>query len=93
MWNIPASVTNLSAGVPRDPMLKDGSVQGVTSFGRHGYGGPMPPKGPAHRYYFRVYALDTTLTLDASATRQQLGAAMAGHVLSQAELMGTYQRQ
>lgn len=93
MWNIPASVTNLSAGVPRDQMLKDGSVQGVTSFGRHGYEGPMPPRGPAHRYYFRVYALDTTLTLDASATRQQLGAAMAGHVLSQAELKGTYQRQ
>ena len=93
MWNIPASVTNLPAGVARDRLLKDGSVQGVTSSGSHGYEGPMPPKGPAHHYYFRIYALNTTLTLDDSTTRQQLGAAMAGHVLSQAELMGTYQRQ
>jgi len=93
MWNVPASVTNLPAGVARNAHLKDGSVQGITSSGGHGYEGPMPPKGPPHHYYFRVYALDTQLTLGASATREQLGIAMTGHVLSQAELMGTYQRQ
>lgn len=93
MWNIPASTSGLPSGVPRNAHLNDGSVQGITSFGGHGYGGPLPPKGPAHHYYFRVYALDTQLDLDASASREQLGAAMRGHVLSQGELMGTYRRQ
>jgi phosphatidylethanolamine-binding protein (PEBP) family uncharacterized protein len=53
----------------------------------------MPPKGNAHHYYFRMYALDALLTLDASASRAQLDEAMRGHVLSQGQLMGTYQRQ
>jgi hypothetical protein len=74
-------------------MPADGSVQGVTSSGRSGYNGPMPPKGNAHHYYFRMYALDTLLNLDASASRAQLDSAMQGHVLSQGQLMGTYQRQ
>lgn len=93
MWNIPPSATSLPAGVASDATLADGSIQGVTSFGRHGYGGPMPPKGNAHHYYFRMYALDTLLTLDTSASRAQLDKAMQGHVLSQGQLMGTYQRQ
>ncbi|MCX6084803.1 MAG: YbhB/YbcL family Raf kinase inhibitor-like protein [Caldiserica bacterium] len=93
MWNIRPSATNLLAGVTSDATLLDGSSQGVTSFGRRGYGGPMPPKGNAHHYYFRMYALDTLLTLDASASRAQLDGAMRGHVLSQGQLMGTYQRQ
>jgi Raf kinase inhibitor-like YbhB/YbcL family protein len=93
MWNIPPSATSLPEGVTPDATLLDGSIQGVTSSGRHGYGGPMPPKGNAHHYYFRMYALDTLLTLDASASRAQLDGAMRGHVLSQGQLMGTYQRQ
>ncbi len=93
MWNIPPTSTGLAQGVASDATLPDGSVQGVTSSGRHGYGGPMPPKGNAHHYYFRVYALDTMLSLPASANRAQLDAAIRGHILSQGQLMGTYQRQ
>jgi len=93
MWNIPATSTKLAQGVPAKASLSDGSVQGVTSAGTSGYHGPMPPRGNAHRYYFRVYALDTMLSLPASASRAQLDAAMRGHVLSQGQLMGTYQRQ
>jgi Raf kinase inhibitor-like YbhB/YbcL family protein len=93
MWNIPAESTGLAQDVPTSTSLPDGSVQGVTSAGTSGYHGPMPPRGNAHRYYFRVYALDTMLSLSASANRVQLDAAMREHVLSQGQLMGTYQRQ
>jgi Raf kinase inhibitor-like YbhB/YbcL family protein len=93
IWNIPSSAARLSEGVTSDATLANGSIQGVTSSGRHGYGGPMPPKGNVHHYYFRMYALDTLLSLDASASRAQLDEAIRGHVLSQGQLMGTYQRQ
>ncbi|RIE06601.1 YbhB/YbcL family Raf kinase inhibitor-like protein [Candidatus Cryosericum terrychapinii] len=93
IWNIPATSTGLAQGVPANTSLSDGSVQGTTSAGTSGYHGPMPPRGNAHRYYFRVYTLDTMLSLPASANRPQLDAAMRGHVLSQGQLMGTYQRQ
>jgi len=93
MWNIPATSTGLAQGVPTNPSLPDGSVQGATSAGTSGYHGPMPPRGNAHRYYFRIYALDTMLSLPTSANRAQLDAAMRGHVLSQGQLMGTYQQQ
>jgi Raf kinase inhibitor-like YbhB/YbcL family protein len=92
IWNMPATSTGLAQGVPLNASLPDGSVQGVTSGGTSGYHGPMPPRGNAHRYYFRIYALDTVLPLPASANRAQLDAAMKGHVLSQGQLMGTYQR-
>lgn len=93
MWNIPPSTTSLPQGVPSDETLADGAVQGVTSSGHSGYEGPIPPRGNAHHYYFRVYALDTMLHLPPSATRAELDAAMRGHVLSQGQLMGTYQRR
>ena len=67
--------------------------QGVTDFGRVGYGGPCPPRGHGvHHYHFRLYALDTDLNLSARATRRQLEAMMHGHILAQAELVGKYQR-
>jgi Raf kinase inhibitor-like YbhB/YbcL family protein len=93
IWNMPATSTGLAQGVSTNASLPDGSVQGVTSRDTSGYHGPMPPHGNAHRYYFRIYALDTVLSLPASANRTQLDAAMRGHVLSQGQLMGTYQRQ
>ena len=93
MWNIPATSTGLAQGVPTNASLPDGSVQGATSAGTSGYHGPMPPRGNTHRYYFRIYALDTMLSLPTSANRAQLDAAMRGHVLSQGQLMGTYQQQ
>jgi Raf kinase inhibitor-like YbhB/YbcL family protein len=67
--------------------------QGVNDFGKVGYGGPCPPRGHGvHRYHFRLYALDAELNLAPRVTRKQLESAMKGHILAQAELIGTYQR-
>lgn len=90
VWNIPASTTSLPGGVTAS---SSAFVQGVTDFGTSGYGGPCPPKGNgAHRYFFRVYALDRQLSLTSTATRKELDNAMAGHVLAQGELMGKFWR-
>ncbi len=96
IWNVPGSATTLAEGLARSPDLPDGSrqgrVYGVKEFSKTGYLGPCPPPGKAHRYFFRLYALDTVLTLPATATRFDLDAAMKGHTLASAELMGTYGR-
>jgi len=92
LFNIPADARKLAENNPRDGNLKSGARQGVTDFGRVGYGGPCPPSG-THRYYFKIYALDTTLTLSAGVTKDDLLKAMEGHVLSEAQLMGKYARQ
>jgi hypothetical protein len=76
---------------PEGINLSDGGVQGTNSWGRTGYGGPCPPSG-THRYYFRLYALDTILDLGPGATRNQLTRAMEGHVLAEAELMGRFSK-
>jgi hypothetical protein len=91
MWNIPAKAVSLAEKAPTDPNLADGSRQGINDFRRHGYGGPMPPSG-THRYYFRVYALDTQLNLAARTTKADLLKAMQGHILGQGELMGKYSK-
>lgn len=67
-------------------------LETTTDFGKPGYGGPCPPSG-SHRYYFYLYALDTTLDLDATATKEGVEAAMEGHILEKAELIGNYKRQ
>ena len=92
LWNIPASARALPQGVPAVKVLADGSAQGKNDFGRIGYGGPSPPRGKPHRYFFRLYALGQKLTLAAGASRKQLDAAMAGRILGAAELIGTYGR-
>lgn len=66
--------------------------QGTTSFGNSAYGGPCPPSG-VHRYYFKLYALDTDLDLPSSITKDRVLDAMEGHVLAEAELMGRYERK
>jgi Raf kinase inhibitor-like YbhB/YbcL family protein len=91
LFNIPAGTQKLPKGMPGNQTLGDGSRQGMTDFGRAGYGGPCPPKG-THRYYFKIYALDTMLDLQPGATKKQLENAMKGHVLAQGELMGKYER-
>jgi len=91
MWNIPATATGLPEGLPKEPRLQDGSRQGKNDFGRHGYGGPCPPSG-THRYYFKVYALDTTLDLPADAEKPDLLKAMQGHILAEGQIMGRYSR-
>ncbi len=92
IYNIPASSTGLPAAVPKNKTLDDGSLQGNNDFGRIGYNGPCPPPGKPHRYFFRVYALDTTLSLKSGATKSQLEAAMSGHILAQGEMVGKYGR-
>ena len=89
LFNIPGDARSLIGNLPPDAQLPDGSIQGVNSFGRNDYGGPCPPSG-THRYFFKLYALDTKLNLDESAGKEEVLAAMEGHVLAQAELMGTY---
>jgi Raf kinase inhibitor-like YbhB/YbcL family protein len=78
--------------VPKDPELQDGSIQGQTDFGRVGYGGPCPPPGRPHRYFFKIYALDKKLSLSSKASKADVEEAMKGHVLGQGELMGRYGR-
>ena len=92
MWNIPAGANSLEENVPKKDTLPGGAKQGTTDFRRIGYGGPCPPSG-THRYFFKLYALDTTPNLPPSTTRRDLEKAMQGHVLAQAEWMGTYTRK
>jgi len=91
IWNIPPGKA-LPEGVPKTDTLSDGSRQGRNDFKRIGYGGPCPPPGKAHRYFFRLYALNAKLDLKAGASRGDLEGAMKGRVLAQAELMGKYGR-
>lgn len=92
MFNIPPNVSSLSEAVPSEETLSDGTIQGITSFGKSGYGGPCPPGG-THRYFFKLYALDTQLDLGPSATKKDVEKAMKGHVLAESQVMGKYQRQ
>jgi len=92
LYNLPADRKELPEKVPTTPTLADGGRQGKNDFGNTGYGGPAPPRGKPHRYYFRLYALDTVLDLPAGATRHGLDLAMKGHVLAESQLMGTYTR-
>lgn len=72
--------------------LQDGSQQGINDFRKTGYNGPCPPVGKPHRYYFKLFALDAKLSLQAGAGKRELEAAMKGHILGQAEWMGHYKR-
>ena len=90
LYDVPGTAAALSEGVPTDPELPDGSRQGRNDFDRLGYGGPCPPR--LHQYDFKLYALDRPLGLPPGATREQVFAAMQGHVLATAVLMGRYER-
>jgi Raf kinase inhibitor-like YbhB/YbcL family protein len=92
LYNIPAASTSLPERIPPDTTLDSGALHGVNDFGRYGYGGPSPPSG-THRYYFKIYALDTMLDIDPGQTKDELLRAMKGHILAQCELMGRYKRQ
>ncbi len=92
MWNIPAAIHLLPENVSKQESLAIGSMQGRNDFGKVGYNGPCPPPGHTHRYFFRLYALDVKLTLPPGTKRKELDAAMQGHILAQAEYMGTFSR-
>ena len=91
-WNIPPDARSLDEGVPKKDSLPNGTKQGTTDFRSIGYGGPCPPSG-THRYFFKLYALDTALNLPLSTTKKDLERAMQGHVLRQVELIGKYARK
>ena len=91
LFNLPAETKELVEDIPADKILPDGASQGVSDFGRIGYGGPCPPGG-THRYFFKIYALDTELGLEAGADKRQLLKAMEGHILGQGQLVGKYKR-
>lgn len=91
IFNIPASTRDLKEGTSTEPQLSDGSIQGKTSAGSSGYHGPCPPSG-THRYFFKLYALDTMLDLSSKADKKDVLAAMEGHILATVELMGTFSR-
>jgi Raf kinase inhibitor-like YbhB/YbcL family protein len=92
LFNLPAQTRELEDGVPTTPTLASGAHQGKNDFGNTGYGGPAPPKGKAHRYFFKLFALDVALDLPPGATKAQLEEAMNGHILAEGQLMGKYQR-
>jgi Raf kinase inhibitor-like YbhB/YbcL family protein len=94
IYNISPTVTGLAEGVPTVELLPDGAIQGQNDFKRTGYGGPCPPPGDnAHRYFFKLYALDTAIQLPAGAGREVFARAIEGHILAGGHLMGTYQRK
>jgi Raf kinase inhibitor-like YbhB/YbcL family protein len=92
IYNLPPTTTGLSEDVPKSPELPNGAKQGLNDFKRLGYGGPAPPPGKPHRYFFKLYALDVRPDLKPGLTKKELLKAMEGHVLAEGQLMGTYQR-
>jgi len=92
VYDIAPNLKELPAGVRPSREMPGKFKQGVNSWRRLGYGGPHPPPGKAHRYYFRLYAISQPVGLPGGARWNQVRAAMHGHVLAIAEYMGTYSR-
>ncbi len=92
MYNLPPDSKELHENVSSEEKLENGALHGVTDFGKFGYGGPCPPSG-THRYYFKLYALDAILDLSGQISKDDLKAAMEGHILAEGQLMGKYKRQ
>jgi len=92
IYNLPANQRKLEEHLPTDERLKNGALHGLSDYQKHGYKGPCPPSG-THRYYFKLYALDSVLNLSPSLTKQQLVSAMQGHIIEKAELVGKYSKQ
>jgi len=95
LYKVPADVQALPEGLPQTPTLNTppGALQGKNSWGGTGYRGPAPPRGHGvHHYHFRLYALDTPLQAARGLDKGGLIRAMQGHILAQAELIGTYER-
>lgn len=90
VWDLSTDISDLAEDFAKSPST---AKQGTNDFKKPGYGGPCPPTGKTHRYFFRIYALDTALNLPAGASRKDVDAAIAKHVVAMGQLMGTYQRK
>jgi Raf kinase inhibitor-like YbhB/YbcL family protein len=92
LFDLPTNARALPQNIPKQEQLADGSRQGRNDFRKIGYGGPCPPPGRPHRYFFKLYALDTKLNLQPGATKKEVERAMQGHILVQGEWVGRYGR-
>src|SRR5579859_82209 len=93
LYDLPANTTELPEDLPKGQYTPGGGKQGLNDFKHLGYGGPCPPAGKPHRYFFKLYALDTELEYKAATTKKELERAMEKHILAQGQLMGTYKRK
>jgi Raf kinase inhibitor-like YbhB/YbcL family protein len=91
IYNIPGDAKELSESIPVKKNLDNGAVQGLNDFRKIGYGGPCPPGG-THRYFFKIYALDTILEIEVDVTKDRLEKAMNGHIVDEGQLMGKYNK-
>ncbi len=91
LYDLTPSMTGLPEGLPKSLTLDNGGKQGMNDYKRVGYGGPCPPPGKPHRYFFKLYALDVKPDLLPGLTKKDLLKAMEGHVIAEGQLMGTYQ--
>ena len=92
IFNLPGESMELDEGVPAEATLPSGAAQGANDFGKVGYGGPSPPPGKPHRYFFKLYALSAKTGLKSGATKAELLHAIEGKILAQAELQGKFGR-
>jgi Raf kinase inhibitor-like YbhB/YbcL family protein len=93
LYDLAPSMTGIPEGMPKSTTLDSGAKQGMNDYKKTGYGGPCPPPGKPHRYFFKLYALDAKLDLKPGLTKQDLLKALGGHIIAEGELMGTYQRK
>jgi hypothetical protein len=91
-FNIPPQTLGFKEDISQKELGELGVIEGVNDFGKAGYQGPCPPAGKAHRYSFKLYALDTILSLQAGVSRKDVVGAMQGHIIAEAKLTGFYQR-
>ncbi len=93
IFNLPPIVSDLPEALPpTETLVETGATQGLNDFNEIGYGGPCPPPGNPHRYFFRLFALDAKLDLKPGATKSEFANAVEGHLIAMGHLMGTYQR-
>lgn len=91
IWNLPPHLKEISEGGEELKKMQPQPKQGMNGFRKSSYQGPCPPPGKPHHYHFKLYALDTQLTLPEGSSKQEVEKGMKGHIIDQAELVGTYQ--
>ena len=92
LYGIPPGINEIQEGIPNEREILGGAKHGINDFRKHGYGGPCPPGG-THRYFFKIYAVDIDLEIDAGASKEKVLDVIKGHIVAQGELMGRYSRK